>query len=75
MSEIYKLICPQFIAFTFDQATGLLKSMTNLESKETISLYQTFGYYIGSVGNNSKESLRASGAYIVCKVLLVALYE
>ncbi|GAV03424.1 hypothetical protein RvY_13849-2 [Ramazzottius varieornatus] len=54
----------EFLSLAFDQATGALKSLTNLESKDSIAISQSFGYYIGSVGDNSKEELRAAGAYI-----------
>ncbi|OQV16536.1 Lysosomal alpha-mannosidase [Hypsibius exemplaris] len=54
----------EFLALTFDQSSGSLKYLTNLETNTTISISQTFAYYVGSVGNNTKEPLRASGAYI-----------
>ncbi|XP_055327446.1 LOW QUALITY PROTEIN: lysosomal alpha-mannosidase-like [Paramacrobiotus metropolitanus] len=53
-----------FISLTFDQVTGSLKSLTNLETQTTLAINQTFGYYEGSVGNNTKEDWRATGAYI-----------
>jgi lysosomal alpha-mannosidase len=58
------IIKNEFISLTFDEATGTLKSMTNLETQDTISLSHQFGYYAGSVGNNTKEEFRATGAYI-----------
>uniref|UniRef100_A0A8C1IVP2 Alpha-mannosidase n=1 Tax=Cyprinus carpio TaxID=7962 RepID=A0A8C1IVP2_CYPCA len=48
---------------TFDETTGLLSSLTNLETNQTIQLTQNFYWYNASAGNN-KESPQTSGAYI-----------
>uniref|UniRef100_A0A672MN70 Lysosomal alpha-mannosidase n=1 Tax=Sinocyclocheilus grahami TaxID=75366 RepID=A0A672MN70_SINGR len=48
---------------TFDDTTGLLSSLTNLETDQTIQLTQNFYWYNASAGNN-KESRQTSGAYI-----------
>uniref|UniRef100_A0A8D0D4Q4 Alpha-mannosidase n=1 Tax=Sander lucioperca TaxID=283035 RepID=A0A8D0D4Q4_SANLU len=53
----------QFIRVTFDPDTGLLSSLSNLETKQTIKLTQNFYWYNASDGNN-KESNQPSGAYI-----------
>uniref|UniRef100_A0A8C9Z7W3 Alpha-mannosidase n=1 Tax=Sander lucioperca TaxID=283035 RepID=A0A8C9Z7W3_SANLU len=53
----------KFIRVTFDPDTGLLSSLSNLETKQTIKLTQNFYWYNASDGNN-KESNQPSGAYI-----------
>ncbi|XP_075939113.1 LOW QUALITY PROTEIN: lysosomal alpha-mannosidase [Anarhichas minor] len=53
----------QFLRVTFDPDTGLLSSLTNLETKRTIKLTQNFYWYNASDGNNSKSD-QPSGAYI-----------
>ncbi|XP_051528161.1 lysosomal alpha-mannosidase isoform X2 [Myxocyprinus asiaticus] len=53
----------KFLKVTFDDTTGLLKSLTNLETQQTIQLTQNFYWYNASAGNN-KESYQPSGAYI-----------
>ncbi|KAK9540894.1 hypothetical protein VZT92_003314 [Zoarces viviparus] len=53
----------QFLRVTFDPDTGLLSSLTNLETKRTIKLTQNFYWYNASDGHNS-ESDQPSGAYI-----------
>uniref|UniRef100_A0A672MJA8 Alpha-mannosidase n=1 Tax=Sinocyclocheilus grahami TaxID=75366 RepID=A0A672MJA8_SINGR len=53
----------KFLKVTFDDTTGLLSSLTNLETDQTIQLTQNFYWYNASAGNN-KESRQTSGAYI-----------
>ncbi|KAI7795198.1 lysosomal alpha-mannosidase [Triplophysa rosa] len=53
----------KFLKVTFDDNTGLLKSLTNLEIQQTIQLSQNFYWYNASAGNNY-ESSQPSGAYI-----------
>ncbi|XP_055327449.1 lysosomal alpha-mannosidase-like isoform X2 [Paramacrobiotus metropolitanus] len=53
-----------YLSVTFDVLTGLVKSLTNLETKDTLNFNQTFAVYNGFAGNNSLEKYRASGAYI-----------
>ncbi|XP_068460344.1 lysosomal alpha-mannosidase [Clinocottus analis] len=53
----------KFLRATFDPATGLLSSLSNLETKQTIKLTQNFYWYNASDGNNS-HSDQPSGAYI-----------
>ncbi|KAJ3614411.1 hypothetical protein NHX12_017985 [Muraenolepis orangiensis] len=53
----------QFVKATFDPATGLLDSLTNLETEQTIRLKQTFYWYNASDGISSV-SEQPSGAYI-----------
>ncbi|CAM4731854.1 unnamed protein product [Leuciscus chuanchicus] len=53
----------KFLKVTFDDTTGLLSSLTNLETQQTIRLTQNFYWYNASAGNN-KESRQPSGAYI-----------
>ncbi|KAM8880161.1 lysosomal alpha-mannosidase isoform 2-T2 [Spinachia spinachia] len=53
----------QFLRATFDPATGLLSSLSNLETKQTIKLTQNFFWYNASAGNNP-QSNQPSGAYI-----------
>ncbi|XP_016422265.1 lysosomal alpha-mannosidase-like [Sinocyclocheilus rhinocerous] len=53
----------KFLKVTFDDTTGLLSSLTNLETNQTIRLTQNFYWYNASAGNN-KESRQPSGAYI-----------
>ena len=48
----------------FDGTTGLIKNMTNLEKKISVDMTQSFIYYKGFAGNNSKPEFQASGAYI-----------
>ena len=48
----------------FSGTTGLLKNMTNLEKQISIDMTQSFAYYKGYAGNNSKPEFQASGAYI-----------
>ncbi|KAJ8383747.1 hypothetical protein AAFF_G00215890 [Aldrovandia affinis] len=52
----------KFLKVTFDPDTGLLSSLSNLETKQTVQLKQNFYWYNASVGN--KESSQPSGAYI-----------
>ncbi|XP_036385660.1 lysosomal alpha-mannosidase [Megalops cyprinoides] len=52
----------KFLKVTFDPDTGLLSSLSNLETKQTVQLKQSFFWYNASVGN--LESSQASGAYI-----------
>ncbi|XP_035261901.1 lysosomal alpha-mannosidase [Anguilla anguilla] len=52
----------QYLRVTFDPDTGLLSSLTNLETKQTVQLKQNFYWYNASVGN--RESIQPSGAYI-----------
>uniref|UniRef100_A0A8C4E4T8 Lysosomal alpha-mannosidase n=1 Tax=Dicentrarchus labrax TaxID=13489 RepID=A0A8C4E4T8_DICLA len=56
---------PQFLRVTFDPDTGLLSSLSNLETKQTIKLTQNFYWlvYNASDGNNL-QSDQPSGAYI-----------
>ncbi|XP_076026820.1 lysosomal alpha-mannosidase [Genypterus blacodes] len=53
----------KFLRVTFDPDTGLLSSLSNLETKQTIKLTQNFYWYNASDGNNC-ESNQPSGAYI-----------
>ncbi|KAK0140408.1 Lysosomal alpha-mannosidase [Merluccius polli] len=53
----------QFVRATFDPATGLLASLTNLETQQTINLTQNFYWYNASDGNSSVSD-QPSGAYI-----------
>ncbi|XP_059903346.1 lysosomal alpha-mannosidase [Gadus macrocephalus] len=53
----------KFVRATFDPATGLLDSLTNLETQQTIKLTQNFYWYNASDGKSSI-SHQASGAYI-----------
>ncbi|XP_071830046.1 lysosomal alpha-mannosidase-like isoform X3 [Apostichopus japonicus] len=55
------VISTDVIKVTFD-STGLLKSMTNMDSNVTVNVKQSFYWYNGSAGNH--ESGQASGAYI-----------
>uniref|UniRef100_A0A672K917 Alpha-mannosidase n=1 Tax=Sinocyclocheilus grahami TaxID=75366 RepID=A0A672K917_SINGR len=57
------LLLLSFLKVTFDDTTGLLSSLTNLETNQTIRLTQNFYWYNASSGNN-KESRQPSGAYI-----------
>ncbi|XP_013402708.1 lysosomal alpha-mannosidase [Lingula anatina] len=54
----------EHISLIFDQTTGLLKQMTNLDKQITIPLQHEFKYYQSFAGNNSKGIYEASGAYI-----------
>jgi len=54
----------EYLSLGFDGTTGMLKNMTNLQSKLSIDVSQTFGYYLGHDGNNSQSKFQASGAYI-----------
>ncbi|XP_062312069.1 lysosomal alpha-mannosidase [Osmerus eperlanus] len=58
-----KAIENKFLRVTFDPDTGLLSSLSNLETKQTIKLTQNFYWYNASDGRNS-ESPQMSGAYI-----------
>ena len=49
---------------TFDQTTGLVKSLTNLQSQDVTVVSQSFGIYSGISGDNSDSNKQASGAYI-----------
>ncbi|KAM9769135.1 lysosomal alpha-mannosidase [Menidia menidia] len=53
----------KFLRATFDPDTGLLSSLSNLETKQTIDLTQNFYWYNASNGHNSKSN-QPSGAYI-----------
>ncbi|XP_028998395.1 LOW QUALITY PROTEIN: lysosomal alpha-mannosidase [Betta splendens] len=53
----------KFLQVTFDPDTGLLSSLSNLETKQSIKLTQNFYWYNASDGRNV-ESHQASGAYI-----------
>uniref|UniRef100_A0A7N8YBV0 Lysosomal alpha-mannosidase n=1 Tax=Mastacembelus armatus TaxID=205130 RepID=A0A7N8YBV0_9TELE len=53
----------QFLQVTFDPDTGLLSSLSNLETKQTIKLTQNFYWYNASDGKNM-DSSQPSGAYI-----------
>uniref|UniRef100_A0A3Q1H5Q8 Alpha-mannosidase n=1 Tax=Anabas testudineus TaxID=64144 RepID=A0A3Q1H5Q8_ANATE len=53
----------KFLRVTFDPDTGLLSSLSNLETKQSIKLTQNFYWYNASDGNNT-ESNQPSGAYI-----------
>ncbi|XP_039650824.1 lysosomal alpha-mannosidase [Perca fluviatilis] len=53
----------KFLRVTFDPDTGLLSSLSNLETKQTIKLTQNFYWYNASDGNNEKSN-QPSGAYI-----------
>ncbi|KAF3688011.1 Lysosomal alpha-mannosidase [Channa argus] len=53
----------KFLQVTFDPNTGLLSSLSNLETKQTIKLTQNFYWYNASDGNNL-DSIQPSGAYI-----------
>ncbi|KAM4611334.1 lysosomal alpha-mannosidase [Polymixia lowei] len=53
----------KFLQATFDPETGLLDSLSNLETQQTIKLTQNFYWYNASDGNNM-ESNQPSGAYI-----------
>ncbi|XP_072240719.1 lysosomal alpha-mannosidase [Leuresthes tenuis] len=53
----------KFLRVTFDPDTGLLSSLSNLETKQSIKLTQNFYWYNASDGNNSL-SIQPSGAYI-----------
>ncbi|XP_031675145.1 lysosomal alpha-mannosidase isoform X1 [Oncorhynchus kisutch] len=53
----------KFLRVTFDPETGLLSSLSNLETQQTVKLSQNFYWYNASDGNNS-ESIQMSGAYI-----------
>ncbi|KAM6972243.1 LOW QUALITY PROTEIN: lysosomal alpha-mannosidase [Aplochiton taeniatus] len=63
LKRIPKAIENKFLKVTFDPETGLLSSLSNLETKQTIKLTQNFYWYNASDGNNS-ESDQMSGAYI-----------
>nr|KAG5707591.1 hypothetical protein BaRGS_001139 [Batillaria attramentaria]KAG5714610.1 hypothetical protein BaRGS_000098 [Batillaria attramentaria] len=52
------------VVASFDMNTGLLVSIKNVETGDTVSVSQNFLYYVGHAGNNSKDDLQASGAYI-----------
>lgn len=52
------------MSLTFDEATGKLKQMQNLERGITLPLIQDYLYYVGHPGNNSRPKFQASGAYI-----------
>ncbi|KAJ8001680.1 hypothetical protein DPEC_G00171970 [Dallia pectoralis] len=58
-----KDITNKFLRVTFDPETGLLSSLHNLETKQTVRLSQNFYWYNASDGNN-KDSKQMSGAYI-----------
>ncbi|XP_062292629.1 lysosomal alpha-mannosidase [Scomber scombrus] len=53
----------KYLQVTFDPDTGLLSSLSNLETKQTVKLTQNFYWYNASDGNNS-HSNQPSGAYI-----------
>uniref|UniRef100_A0A7N8YAM6 Alpha-mannosidase n=1 Tax=Mastacembelus armatus TaxID=205130 RepID=A0A7N8YAM6_9TELE len=53
----------KFLQVTFDPDTGLLSSLSNLETKQTIKLTQNFYWYNASDGKNM-DSSQPSGAYI-----------
>eukprot|EP00064_Thunnus_orientalis_P022022 superscaffoldBa00007078_g22201 len=53
----------KYLRVTFDPDTGLLSSLSNLETKQTIKLSQNFYWYNASDGNNSWSN-QPSGAYI-----------
>uniref|UniRef100_A0A667WBF3 Alpha-mannosidase n=1 Tax=Myripristis murdjan TaxID=586833 RepID=A0A667WBF3_9TELE len=53
----------KFLRATFDPDTGLLSSLSNLETKQTIRLTQNFYWYNASDGNSSVSN-QPSGAYI-----------
>uniref|UniRef100_A0A6Q2Y3L4 Alpha-mannosidase n=1 Tax=Esox lucius TaxID=8010 RepID=A0A6Q2Y3L4_ESOLU len=53
----------RFLKVTFDPETGLLSSLSNLETQQTVRLSQNFYWYNASDGNN-KDSKQMSGAYI-----------
>ncbi|XP_076147474.1 lysosomal alpha-mannosidase [Alosa pseudoharengus] len=53
----------KFLKVTFDPATGLLSSLSNLETQQSIKLSQNFYWYNASAGNN-EDSIQPSGAYI-----------
>ncbi|XP_024863643.1 lysosomal alpha-mannosidase [Kryptolebias marmoratus] len=53
----------KYLQATFDPDTGLLSSLSNLETKQTIKLTQNFYWYNASDGIN-KDSHQPSGAYI-----------
>uniref|UniRef100_A0A3Q3WC73 Alpha-mannosidase n=1 Tax=Mola mola TaxID=94237 RepID=A0A3Q3WC73_MOLML len=53
----------RFLRVTFDPDTGLLSSLSNLKTKQTIKLTQNFYWYNASDGNNSLSN-QPSGAYI-----------
>uniref|UniRef100_A0A8C7Q7Y7 Alpha-mannosidase n=1 Tax=Oncorhynchus mykiss TaxID=8022 RepID=A0A8C7Q7Y7_ONCMY len=58
-----KAVQNKFLRVTFDPETGLLSSLSNLETQQTVKLSQNFYWYNASDGNNS-ESIQMSGAYI-----------
>ncbi|XP_070774105.1 lysosomal alpha-mannosidase [Enoplosus armatus] len=53
----------KFLRVTFDPDTGLLSSLSNLETKQSIKLTQNFYWYNASDGDNSMSN-QPSGAYI-----------
>uniref|UniRef100_A0A3Q1GUL4 Alpha-mannosidase n=1 Tax=Acanthochromis polyacanthus TaxID=80966 RepID=A0A3Q1GUL4_9TELE len=53
----------KFLKVTFDPDTGLLSSLSNLETQQSIKLAQNFYWYNASAGNNFL-SIQPSGAYI-----------
>uniref|UniRef100_A0A669EVV8 Alpha-mannosidase n=1 Tax=Oreochromis niloticus TaxID=8128 RepID=A0A669EVV8_ORENI len=53
----------KFLQVTFDHETGLISSLNNLETKQSIKLTQNFYWYNASDGNNVA-SRQPSGAYI-----------
>ncbi|KAM9313685.1 lysosomal alpha-mannosidase [Pholidichthys leucotaenia] len=53
----------KYLKVTFDPDTGLLSSLSNLETNQSIRLTQNFYWYNASDGNNW-ESIQPSGAYI-----------
>uniref|UniRef100_A0A669B7B2 Alpha-mannosidase n=1 Tax=Oreochromis niloticus TaxID=8128 RepID=A0A669B7B2_ORENI len=55
--------CQTFLQVTFDHETGLISSLNNLETKQSIKLTQNFYWYNASDGNNVA-SRQPSGAYI-----------
>uniref|UniRef100_T1IVT5 Alpha-mannosidase n=1 Tax=Strigamia maritima TaxID=126957 RepID=T1IVT5_STRMM len=58
------VISNKFLELTFDGTNGLLKQMTNLVSKVSQSVKQSFYWYRAMNGDNLTFKRRASGAYI-----------
>ncbi|KAK3702899.1 hypothetical protein QZH41_014169, partial [Actinostola sp. cb2023] len=56
------VVANEFVKLEFSKQSGLLTSMTDLQSKISTSVSQQFFWYNASVGN--KESGQPSGAYI-----------
>jgi len=52
------------LTVTFDGSSGMMKTLQNKHSGISIALQQSLKWYKSHAGNNTKDILRASGAYI-----------